>query len=74
MDLEDEFLLKLHILDGGEHVAVRCKVVWVNKYGMESENLRRGMGVKFLSPQEKDQKRIEEYIKEYKAKNLLIKN
>ena len=74
MDLGDEFLLELHILDGGERIPVRCKVVWANKYGTESRDLRRGMGVKFLSPQEKDQKRIEEYIKDYKAKNLVIKN
>ena len=74
MDLGDEFLLELHVPDGGEPIAVGCKVVWANKYGMESENLRRGMGVKFLTLQEKDQIRIEEYIKAYKAKNLVIKN
>lgn len=74
MDLGDEFLLELHIPDGGEPIAAGCKVVWANKYGTESKDLRRGMGVKFLTLQEKDQIRIQEYIKDYKAKNLVIKN
>ena len=73
MDLGDDFLLKLNIPDGGEHIAVNSKVVWTNKYGTESKDLRRGMGVKFLTLQEKDQIRIEGYIKDYKAKNLVVK-
>ena len=74
LDLGDEFLLKLCIPDGGEFIAVACKVVWTNKYGKESKDLRRGMGIRFLELKEEDQNRIEEFIQTYKAKNLVIKN
>jgi len=62
LDLGEQFLLKLYMPDGGEPVEVACKVIWTNKYGKESRDLRRGMGVKFLSPQPKIQKRIEDSI------------
>ena len=65
MDLGDEFLLKLHIANGGEPVEVACKVVWTNIYGKETEALRRGMGVKFLELRPEDQNRIQEYINNY---------
>jgi uncharacterized protein (TIGR02266 family) len=69
MDLEDEFTLKIHIPNGREPVEVGCKVVWTNKYGMESKGLRRGMGVKFLKLQPSDQIRIEEFIKNHRPEN-----
>jgi Tfp pilus assembly protein PilZ len=74
LDLEDECLLKLYVPDGGEPLAVDCKVIWTNKYGKTSEKLRRGMGVKFLNLGHEDQNRIEEYIQTYKAKNFVIKD
>ena len=66
MDLGEEFFMKLHMPDGGEPIEVTCKVVWTNKYGKETHDMRRGMGIKFLRLQPKVQDRIEEYIKSRK--------
>jgi uncharacterized protein (TIGR02266 family) len=74
MDLGDEFLLRVHIPDGREPVEGECKVVWTNKYGKESNNLRRGMGIKFLKLQEENRIRIEEFIRAFKAKVLAAGN
>jgi len=70
MDLEDEFSLKIHMPDGREPIEVGCKVIWTNKYGKQSKNLRRGMGVRFLKLQPQYQIRIEEFIKAYKPKTF----
>ncbi|NWF55203.1 MAG: PilZ domain-containing protein [Syntrophaceae bacterium] len=70
MDLGDEFLLKFGLPDGREPVAGECKVVWTNKYGKESEALRRGMGIKFLSLPEENRIRIEEFVKSFRARLL----
>jgi uncharacterized protein (TIGR02266 family) len=70
MDLEDEFSLKIHVPDGRDPIEVGCKVIWTNKYGKQSKDLRRGMGVKFLKLQPQDQIRIEKVIKAYKPKPL----
>jgi uncharacterized protein (TIGR02266 family) len=70
MDLEDEFTLKIHMPDGREPIEVRCKVIWTNKYGKQSKNLRRGMAVRFLKLQPQYQIRIEEFIKAYKPKTF----
>jgi len=74
MDLGDEFLLKLHMPDGREPWEGECKVVWTNKYGKESNDLRRGMGIKFLSMQEENRIRVEEFIKAFKTKILAVGN
>jgi uncharacterized protein (TIGR02266 family) len=74
MDLGDEFLLKLHIPDGREPFEGECKVVWTNKYGKESNDLRRGMGIKFLNLKEENRIRIEDFIKAFKAKVLPVGN
>jgi len=66
MDLGEEFFMKLHMPDGGEPIEVTCKVVWTNKYGKETHDMRRGMGIKFLRLQPEVQDRIEEYIKSRK--------
>jgi type IV pilus assembly protein PilZ len=71
LELEEEFVLKLYIPDEQEPVNVLCKVVWANKYGKESEDLPRGMGVKFLRLKAEDRIRIEEFVKIQKNKNLL---
>ena len=63
MDLGEQFLLKLHMSDGGGPIEMACKVIWTNKYGKESQHLRRGMGVKFLNIADDLQKRVEEFIK-----------
>jgi uncharacterized protein (TIGR02266 family) len=70
MELGDEFLLKLFMPDGQEPIEVACKVIWTNRYGKETKELRRGMGVKFLRLQPEAQKRIEEHIKSHKNGNL----
>jgi uncharacterized protein (TIGR02266 family) len=70
MELGDEFLLKLHMPDGGEPIEVGCKVVWTNKYGKETHDLRRGMGIKFLTLRREDRTRFEEYLEAYKSRNL----
>jgi len=74
MDLGDEFLLRIHISDGREPLEGECKVVWTNKYGKESNNLRRGMGIKFLKLQEENRIRIEEFIRAFKTKVLAAGN
>ncbi len=69
LDLGDEILLKLHIPDGGEELELKCKVVWTNQYGRETQHLRRGMGVKFLNLQPESQRRIHSYVEFEKNKN-----
>jgi len=62
--------LKLHMSDGGKPIEAACKVIWTNRYGKESTHLRRGMGVKFLNLSDDVQKRVEEYIKSQKKREL----
>jgi uncharacterized protein (TIGR02266 family) len=73
-ELGDEFLMKLHMPGSGEPIEVTCKVIWTNKYGKETQDLRRGMGVKFLSLQPEVKKRIETYIESRKHRTLRSKN
>jgi uncharacterized protein (TIGR02266 family) len=73
-ELGDQFVLKLHMSDGGEPIKVTCKVIWTNKYGKETQDLRRGMAVKFLKLQPEVKKRIETYIESRKNRNLRLKN
>jgi Tfp pilus assembly protein PilZ len=68
MELGEQFVLKLHMSDGGEPFEVACKVIWTNKYGQESRHLHRGMGVKFLNLADDVRKRVEEHIKSQKKK------
>jgi len=68
LDLEEQFYLKLHIPDGQEPAEVLCKVVWTNKYGKESDDLPRGMGVKFIKIRAQDKKRIEDFIQMQKSR------
>lgn len=68
LELEEEFYLKLHIPDGEAPAQVLCKVIWTNKYGKESDDLPRGMGVKFIKINPQDKKRIEDFIQAQKKK------
>ncbi len=68
MELGEQFLLKLHMSDGEGPIEMACKVIWTNKYGKESQHLRRGMGVKFLNPADDLQKRVEEFIRSQRKK------
>jgi uncharacterized protein (TIGR02266 family) len=72
LELGDEIVLKLHLPDGGEELEVDCKVVWTNQYGRETQDMRRGMGVKFLNLQPESQKRIHSYIEFQKNRNLRL--
>jgi Tfp pilus assembly protein PilZ len=68
MELGEQFVLKLRLPDGGGPIEMACKVIWTNKYGKESQYLRRGMGVKFLNLTDEVQKRVEEFIKSQEKK------
>ena len=70
LDLEEEFLLKLKIPDGGEPMEVRCRVVWMNRYGKAREGLPHGMGVRFVGLRDDLRRRIEEFIEMQKSKDL----
>ncbi|HYB19787.1 MAG TPA: GAF domain-containing protein [Thermodesulfobacteriota bacterium] len=70
LDLGEQFFLKLHLAEGEPPVEVTCKVIWSNKYGKESRQLRRGMGVKFLNLSPELQKRMEDYIRSHKNKQF----
>lgn len=72
LDLGEQFLLKLHLAEGEEPIEVTCKVIWTNKYGKESRNLRRGMGVKFLNLTPVMQRRVEEYIRSHKNQQFSL--
>lgn len=69
LDLEEEFFLKLHLPDGHDPAEILCKVVWTNKYGKETDDLPRGMGVKFIRIKPQDKKRIEDFIQLSKSQN-----
>jgi Tfp pilus assembly protein PilZ len=60
-DLGEQFILRLYLSEGPP-LEVPCKVIFSNKYGQESQNLRRGMGIKFLDLPPEVQKQLEEYV------------
>lgn len=72
LDLGEQFVLKLQLAKGEEPVEVTCKVIWTNKYGKESRNLRRGMGVRFLNLSPQLQSRVEEYIRSRRDRQLSV--
>ena len=59
MDLGDQFPMKIYLSLGEEPIDVTYKVIWTNKYGHETKDLRRGMGVKFVNLDPEVQKRVE---------------
>jgi len=70
LELGEEFVLKLHLAEGEAPIEVACKVIWSNKYGKESRQLRRGMGVKFMNLSPALQSRVESYIQTHKNKQF----
>jgi uncharacterized protein (TIGR02266 family) len=70
LELGEEFVLKLHLAEGEAPIEVPCKVIWSNKYGKESRQLRRGMGVKFMNLSPQIQSRVESYIQAHKNKQF----
>ena len=61
-DLGEQFILRLHLSEG-RLLELPCKVIFTNKYGKESQNLRRGMGIKFLELPKDVQKQLEDYVR-----------
>lgn len=68
-DLGELFHLRLY-LSATEPLELPCKVIFTNKYGKESENLRRGMGIKFVEFSPEAQKTIGAYIRGGAGQNL----
>ena len=60
-DLGEQFLLKLYPAEG-QPLDLPCKVIFSNKYGKESQNLRRGMEIKFLDLPPELEKQVGEYL------------
>jgi Tfp pilus assembly protein PilZ/polyhydroxyalkanoate synthesis regulator phasin len=68
-DLGEEFCMRLHLPDG-DPLQLTCRVILSNRYGKESQNLRRGMGIKFIDPKPEAQKRLINYLKSLSPKGL----
>jgi Tfp pilus assembly protein PilZ len=62
MELGDQFIMILYMPDGADPIEVQCKVTWTNKYGKETKDLGKGMGIKFLNLQPETRKKIEECV------------
>ncbi|MGE5253708.1 MAG: GAF domain-containing protein [Planctomycetaceae bacterium] len=60
-DLGEQFLLKLYPAEG-QPLELPCKVIFSNKYGKESQNLRRGMEIKFLDLPPELEKQVGDYL------------
>jgi Tfp pilus assembly protein PilZ len=60
-DLGEQFSLKIYLAEG-QHLELPSKVIFSNKYGKESENLRRGMGIKFLDLPPDLEKQVGDYL------------
>ncbi len=61
-DLGEQFTLRLHLSEG-RVLELPCKVIFTNKYGKESQNLRRGMGIKFVDLPKDVQKQLADYVR-----------
>jgi len=71
MELGDRFPLMLYMPDGADPIKVECKVTWTNKYGKETKDLRKGIGVKFLNLRPESRRKIEECI-QFQRKNYQL--
>jgi len=60
-DLGEQFLLKVYPVEG-QPLELPCKVIFSNKYGKESQNLRRGMEVKFLDLPPELERQLGDYL------------
>jgi Tfp pilus assembly protein PilZ len=61
-DLGEQFLLKLYLAEG-RLIELPSKVIFTNKYGKESQNLRRGMEIKFLDLPPELEKEVGDYLR-----------
>jgi Tfp pilus assembly protein PilZ len=60
-DLGEQFLLKIYLAEGRQ-LNLPSKVIFTNKYGKESQNLRRGMEIKFLDLSPELEKQVGDYL------------
>ena len=65
-DLGEQFSLKIYLAEG-EHLDLTSKVIFTNKYGKESQNLRRGMEIKFLDLSPEVEKQVGDYLQSLPA-------
>lgn len=72
MELGDQFPMMLYMPNGADPIEVQCKVTWTNKYGKETKDLRKGMGVRFLKLEPESRKRIEEFV-QFQRKNFELR-
>ncbi len=68
-DLGELFVLRLYLSDS-QPLELSCKVIFTNKYGKESESLRRGMGIKFVEFPPEAQKTLRDHIRGKDGKNI----
>ena len=68
LDLGEEFFMLLHLGDGAEPLAVDCKVVWTNQFGIVRKDLQRGMGIKFQKLSAEGRERLGSYIQRQKSR------
>ena len=68
-ELGEQFILRLYLSEG-KPIEVPCKVIFTNKYGKESQNLRRGMGIKFLDLPPEVQRQLEEHLQTYQNRKF----
>jgi hypothetical protein len=61
-DLGEQFSLKIYLADG-QQLELPSKVIFTNKYGKESQNLRRGMEIKFLDLPPDVEKQVGDYLR-----------
>lgn len=60
-ELGEQFLLRIYPVED-QPLELPCKVIFSNKYGQESQNLRRGMEVKFLDLPPELEKQVGDYL------------
>ncbi|MCX5917008.1 MAG: PilZ domain-containing protein, partial [Deltaproteobacteria bacterium] len=60
-ELGEQFLLRIYPVED-QPLDLPCKVIFSNKYGQESQNLRRGMEVKFLDLPPELEKQVGDYL------------
>ena len=72
LELGDQFPMVLYMPNGGEPIQVQCRVTWTNKYGKVTEDMGKGMAVKFLNLQPENKKKIDEFVQREKKKFELL--
>ena len=55
--------LRFNLPDSDRAIQVQGKVIWINEYRPEGENLNPGMGIQFLDLNEEDKERITRLVR-----------